>query len=70
MDIKTRRAKQLTNLRVSENSPTYYHKSDKLLFFKYTNWPDSPPAYELYLINTDGTNMNRISIDIPLTTYD
>ncbi|MBZ9608409.1 hypothetical protein G9F73_011375 [Clostridium estertheticum] len=70
MDIKTRRAKQLTSLRLSANSPTYYHKSDKLLFFKYTNWPDVSPAYELYLINTDGTNMNKISIDIPLTTHD
>jgi len=66
MDAKSKSGvRQVTNLESYVGKYCFFNKQNKLLFIQDLNWPEDPPIYQLMSINTDGTNLMKINLDIP-----
>jgi len=67
MDIETKKTEQLTKLGNLVTGICFFHKQNKILFLQDLNWPKYPPNYQLMQINSDGSNLAKIDLTIPVT---
>lgn len=64
MDMSSREVKQLTNLKSLVAQPCFFNKTNKMLFVQDLNWPNHPSKYQLMQIDTDGSSLKKIDVDI------
>ncbi|MBD1372576.1 PD40 domain-containing protein [Hazenella sp. IB182357] len=64
MNMDHKKEKQLTNLHSNLGYPVFFHQQDKLLFVEDLNWPQSPSKYQLMQMNSDGTDITKIDLQM------
>ncbi len=64
MDLESKNSRQITNLRRCVDSPCFMHSRPRLIFVVNATWPLDTPRYELWAVDTDGTDLSRIDLSV------
>jgi Tol biopolymer transport system component len=66
MDMSSRRTKQLTRIGGVVGEACFFHNRDRILFMRAVNWSKRPAIYELMDIKTDGSDLVKVRLIIPV----
>lgn len=64
MDLESKYSRQITNLQRCVHSPCFMHRNPALIFVVEITWPDRPIKYELWSVNSGGTNLSKIDLNM------
>lgn len=64
MDMRSKQVKQLTHLGSHIGNPAFFHTEEKLLAVQNTNWASRPEKYQLWVMNFEGIDLQKIEISI------
>jgi Tol biopolymer transport system component len=64
MNLLTRDVMQLTHFGRCVTSPSFSSNGKEIVFLLDPNWPKGGKPFELWLMNSDGTNPHRVNVDL------
>ncbi|MFH0764569.1 MAG: hypothetical protein V1927_06155 [Candidatus Omnitrophota bacterium] len=64
MDLESNKVRQLTSFRHNATSPSFSPDGKEVVFLFDPRWPKGGAPHELWIVNSDGTNLHRVNIDM------
>ncbi|WP_017754157.1 TolB family protein [Calidifontibacillus oryziterrae] len=63
-NMETNSTTQITNLHSHASDPVFFNHNQQLLFVEQYNWPGKPEKFQLWKVNVDGTDLEKIEIEM------
>lgn len=68
-NIENTKTDQLTDLHTHVQSPVFFHKTDKIAFLQYQNWPEVPEQNQLMTVSLSGDDEpEMVELDLPASS--
>ncbi|MBM7605237.1 Tol biopolymer transport system component [Metabacillus crassostreae] len=64
-DLESNETSRLTDLQTYVQSPTFFNKTNNLIFLEYKNWPEEPENYQLMTMSLTDEAPSPLDLELP-----